>query len=308
MRKAILAGIADNNPNVRQAAAVLAGLSNNTDLAVKVAKLLGDRYWQVQEKAAWALGKLNDRSVIPALMDLLGANEAIMRKRILSTLGNVTEDEAATSEKDDNPLPVKKAAALALARLSPETVVEPLIQAFESPNKDIKVAALGGLGNLKALNAIPLILESLSDPEEKIRQAAATAAGKLRLSEALPALISLTEDKSWSVRMEAVIALNHIKEEGSFQALCARLKDPRPEVRHIAAMAVGNTRRNEAGELLAPLLHPDQPPTVRRSAIAALAGVKAVDKIDLLGRSLNDPDGDVKTEASKAVLRMVERD
>ena len=48
MRKAILAGIADNNPNVRQAAAVLAGLSNNPDLAVKVAKLLGDKYWQVQ--------------------------------------------------------------------------------------------------------------------------------------------------------------------------------------------------------------------------------------------------------------------
>ena len=308
MSNAILSGITDNNPNVRQAAAVMAGLSEDPMLAVKVAKLLRDRFWQVREKAAWALGKLGNKSVVPELMKVLGATDAIVRKRILDTLGNVGDEEAAEKEKEENPLVVRKAAALALARLSPETLADPLIQAFDSPNENIKVAALGGLGNMKVQSAAQLVLDALKNPESKIRKAAITAAGKLRLKDAIPALMELTEDGNWAVRLETVIALNHLKAEGSFQVLCARLKDSRPEVRRVAAMAVGNTRREEAQEFLVPLLKPDQPPAVRRAAITALAGLNATDSLDLISEALTDQDEGVKGDASKAILRLVERD
>ncbi len=308
MSNAILAGLKDSNPNVRQAAAIMAGLCGDPALAGKVSKLLNDKFWQVREKAAWALGRLNNESAVPALMKILGANETIVRKKILDTLGNVGEDESSGKDKDENPTVVKKAAALALARLRPETVAEPLIQAFDSPNDNIKVAALGGLGNMKALSAAPLVLKSLGDKEPNIRKAAVTAAGKMRLQEAIPLLIKLSGDDSWSVRLEAVIALNHLKAGEGFEALCARLKDPRPEVRRDAAMAVGNTRREEAGDLLIPMLGRDQPPAVRRAAIMALAGLKAADSASHLEQALDDPDEGVRGDASKAILRLVERD
>ncbi len=308
MHNAILSGINDKNPNVRQAAAVLAGLSQEPELAGKVAKLLKDRFWQVREKAAWALGRLNNKAVVPDLMAVLGVTKAGVRKKILDTLGHVVDEEQTDKEKDDNPPVVKRAAALALARLSPETLADPLIQAFESPNENIKIAALGGLGNMRVQNAGKLILESLQNPKTKIRMAAATAAGKLKIKEAIPRLIELAEDENWGVRLEAVIALNHLKAEESFEVLCSRLKDPRSEVRRVAAMAVGNTRREEAAKLLVPLIQADQTPAVRRAAINALIGVNAVAELSRIAEALADPDEGVKGDAAKAILRLVERD
>ena len=65
MSNAILSGITDNNPNVRQAAAVMAGLSEDPMLAVKVAKLLRDRFWQVPRKSGLGLGETGQQIRCP---------------------------------------------------------------------------------------------------------------------------------------------------------------------------------------------------------------------------------------------------
>ncbi len=308
LKETIQAGLKDTNPNVRLAAAILAGLDGDESWAKPLTELLSDKYWQVREKAAWALRRTGAKSAKPALMRAMGANEATVRKQILDILGGVNVDEDKAKAKETQPLPVKREAALALAAIDPEIVVSPLMDALDSENPNIKIAAIAGLGNVRAKEAVPPLIELLKDADPKIRASAATALGKIRAKEAAAALIELTKDEKWTVRMEAVIALNHIKSDEAFDALAASLNDKRPEVQRVAIMAVGNTRRPEATELLLPLLEASRQASamVKRALISSLSGLNATQALDLIAPMLSDEDEGVRSDAAKAVVRLAD--
>ncbi len=305
---AIETGLKDQNPNVRLAAVILAGQTAQAGFAKSLAALLSDKHWQVREKAAWALGRIGNPAVVPALMRLMGANETIIRKKILDVLGGQAPAEDANEKsKEEEPLPVRRAAAMAIASLDPNVVVNTLLQAAESANPSIKVAAMAGLANVQAKAATPLVMASLNDSDLKVREAAITAAGKLKLNEAVPVLIGFCDDERWTIRHEAVIALNHIKAEEAFEALVARLEDQRNEVRRVAIMAVCNTRRPEAVNLIRPFMAPEHSIPVRRAAISSLAALGANDTLEEVAMGLGDADESIRQEAAKAVLKLAER-
>ena len=309
VNQAVNAALKDGNPNVRLSAAVMAGQTADQAFLKPLVELLQDKHWQVKEQAAWALGRVGAPGAKAALMRLLGATDQIVRKRILDTLGGQIPDEGSKGApaKDDEPIQVKKAAALALARIDPDIVVNTLISALDSPNNSIKAAAIAGLGTVRAEAAADKLIEALSNEDPAIRGAAAAALGKLKAETAVDRLIELTEDEKWTVRQEALIALNHIKDDRAFDALAARLKDPRPEIRRVAVMAVGNTKKEEAVDLLRPFIQPDEKADIRRAAISSLSALNDVESLNVIAVGLSDQDEGVKSEAARAVMRLAER-
>jgi len=303
--QAIKAGLSDADPNVRQAAAIMAGLSGDKSWVKPLVQLLGDKFWQVKVRAIQALGRLGVKESLPLLMRLLGATEVTVRKRILDVLGEVKDENAPELDKTSaEPPPVLKAAALAITLLDEEVVVKPLLSALASANQNIRLAALAGLGNIRAQTAVEALIKALSDEDAKIRGAAAAALGKIKAESAVAELIRLAGDENWMVRREALIALNHIKAEAAFEALASHLNDPRPEVRRVAVLAVGNTRRPEAAEKLTPLLEDDQPPAVRKAVISSLAALGVREALDPVAVFLGDGDEGLRGEAARAVVRL----
>jgi quinoprotein glucose dehydrogenase len=88
--------------------------------------------------------------------------------------------------------------------------VEPLIQAFENSEAEVKAQICKVLGDLKTVSALPILLGALNDESARVQYFAALSLGKLGHSEALGSLLELASrnaDKDVYLRHAVVMAL-----------------------------------------------------------------------------------------------------
>jgi HEAT repeat protein len=81
---------------------------------------LSDSYWQVRLCAARALGRLQDRRSVPALLETLGHPISNLRKEAALALGEIGAPEAlpALEQIRNDPDPeVRKSAAISIAQI-----------------------------------------------------------------------------------------------------------------------------------------------------------------------------------------------
>jgi cyclophilin family peptidyl-prolyl cis-trans isomerase/HEAT repeat protein len=221
----------------------------------------------VRERALWALGRIEDASVVDELA------------------------QAATLDT----LPLYRAAAWCMGQLgpiaasnSPSNYLQGL---FKDPDPLVRRNVLDGVSRLSD-PGLPDFVEifGLMEGDPVVRGAAAVAEWRLGDTQHIRDLISLLRDQVPDVRWRAAFALWRLKDPHAKSAVEAALADPDVRVRMFAARALGEIGDDISSDSLVTLLD-DADWRVRNDAAAALGKIARTDRvIDRLAQKLeNEP-------------------
>ncbi len=138
----------------------------------------------VRQAAAHALGKLGDKSAIPALTNaFLNDNEHLVRWSAAHALGKLGDKSAIpaliNALLNDDDSWVRRSAAHALGELGDKSAIPNLKTALNDDDSSVRRSAVHALGELGDKSAIPNLINALNDDDSWVRQAAAHALGKL---------------------------------------------------------------------------------------------------------------------------------
>src|SRR5256714_2477035 len=252
--------LADDNPKVRQRAALAAGrIGDERAVPVLAEMLLADSYMDVRQMAAFALGEIESPGGAFALVTVLNDPASAGRARAIEALGKVTaalESKTAAAGKDapknaeDERLDICKAAIVNALRF----------ENGRGPQRDRLTVSLGLTAVLRTKpdGVGPLVTKFLDDPDPSIVATALNTMARLRLKDANERVRQL-------------------------------LGNPDPIVRANAARVIGAAEHKEAFEKVLDLALHDNDLRVRASAIRTLASLKdarAVEPLIKRGNSL----------------------
>ncbi len=222
--------------------------------------LSGNYRWEIQEKAAHALGRINDHRSVQALLEVLKDDDAeYMLGAILQSLiklGDRKGIEAAAGYLNDPDVAKRRKAARSFCYAKDNSVLEFIIEALVDEDSVVKLNALEAIGNIagekdiipvvlllknsdsdvraKAIEAIARvgrekaakhITPLLCDPVSSVRKKAAEILGNLGSKESVEPLIRLLKDNDEGVAAEVILSLGGIGDRGGISPLIAALKD-----------------------------------------------------------------------------------
>lgn len=206
----------------REAATLVLGLVRSREAVDPLLRLVEDDEVGVRANAVWALGRIGDSRVSPALRRTLGDGDELVRGAAAGALGTLEDTES----------------------------VDELLRVLRTDRaKRVRRTAAWALGTIEARNAGAGLAEALrAEREEDVREMIAWALGTLEERSAVPSLTeALRRDDSHDVRETAAWALGAIEDQGSAAALGEAVGgDARAEVRGMAAWALGQMSLREA--------------------------------------------------------------
>ena len=176
----LINALADDEYQVRQAAAEALGQLGDKRAVDPLIKALVDGHSDVRKAAAEALGQLGDVAVDPLTKILLDDNSDIRRSaaEALGQLGDKRAVDPLINALADDEYWVRQAAAEALGQLGDKRAVDPLIKALVDGHSDVRKAAVKALVQLGDVAVDPLI-EAMEDDNPSVHQAAAEALEQL---------------------------------------------------------------------------------------------------------------------------------
>jgi|GEM_PF-5326292 len=223
--------------------------------------------------AAWALGEIKDLRAVPALLNALTDPDAYDKERIVIALGEL-EDTRATSSLitilNEEALPLQEAAAWALGEIKSQSAIEALAQSIPVSSTALRVAIVEALGNSRRPGALSSLKSALHDIEPQVRQAAVKSIQKIPSPTSAQVLTeSLAHHEDPAVRASSATALRYFIGSVVDQSLIHALDDEVPSVRAQSAMVLG--QRGTEGAIDALIQHVrDADHTVRSNAAWAL--------------------------------------
>lgn len=184
-----------------------------------------------------------------------------------------------------------------------EPAVEPLIQALNSKDPEIRENAAITLGKIKDERAIKPLIKLLTDEEWEVESAATSALVEIGESVVEP-LIEILQDENEDVflQMKVIAVLAGIKDERAIQPMIQALKE-KPELQADLGYNLGLMGK-PAVEPLIQLLNDDDP-EVRVRAAEALGRLGDDRAVGPLTDALNDRDETVRVFA-KMGLKSIE--
>ncbi|MES9923818.1 MAG: HEAT repeat domain-containing protein [Candidatus Thiodiazotropha endolucinida] len=206
-------------------------------------------------------------------------------------------------------------AARALGVLRSDSAVPYLINRLKDEDVDVCVDAAEALGNIAHQSAVPALIDSLrNDNSGEVCSMVAAALGKIASAECVDVLLEvLTQrpqglewdgdwDTWWDIQLEAVKALGAAGDEKAVEELVAFIND---DAQQDIENEVLNTLVSISGKGLDRVIERLQDTSIkslhRRRAARALANTRQVRVTKVLGRSLQDPDPEVRREAVHAL-------
>jgi HEAT repeat protein len=256
----LLESLFSENLNVRLYATYALGEIRDPKAARGLLRMLQDPDPLVLDTAAEALIAVGERSVIPAVAQLLGSSRPRVRRRALDVLGE----------------------------LGDPSLAETISSLIGDPDREVVKSAITALGKVQAVTSCQLATRLLSLPGEDLQDSLRVAF----LSMGEPAVICLTgvlESASGEPLTRAIYLLGKLKATGTVDAIIQRLHDPNPAVRRFAAIALTEIGDPRAEEYLVALLN-DRDPALRTYAAVGLMSLGGRISIRLLLASLNDPE------------------
>jgi len=216
--------------------------------------LLQDENPEVRRTAAESLGKIGDRSPIPALLPVL----------------------------IDAVPAVRAAAAQALGRIAgpaDEDVIDGLARALQDPSDTVRQAAALALGDVEpSPGQLAFTSELLRASDVGVRRAAVRALLTLDTAQSADRLLPLLDDPDAEVRQSAVGALGFSGDARAGAALGVRLaKDPSPAVRAEAAYHLGKLNGPQIRSMLQAAAEKEADRGVRRWIEAELRALRGND-------------------------------
>lgn len=268
-------------------------------------ELLKHASQRVRSQACQCLKKLGPRAkaAAPALMELLADPDYSVRGKAAKALRDVGADASADTSKlkaaltDDN-WAVRYAASQVLGKMGAKgSVLEELVEKFQSPVEKDRIEAIEGLKHLGTLDAVTQLDFASEDKSVAVRVAAVQALGVLKHATVSPILCDRLSDPSATVREAAVEQFTgswrqHFISPDVVDALGNRLAEKEPRLRALACYALSNAGAR-LGEPAIPLLIArleDDEPSVRAAAAEALGkiGVTGAEPIPPLLERLTD--------------------
>jgi len=222
--------INDNKIDVRgrMASALILGNSKDPHVVEALLSILMDKNICLRCIASNALSEIG-RPAINSLISILNSDKIDTDSRCLAAyaLGKI-ENESALNAVDalilalkDNEGKMRATAAQALGIIKNQKSFEPLIQAANDLNENVRLQAIIALGNIKDSDAIGHLVQALQkDNNAEVRSAAASALGTFEdLGTVDPLAISFKHDKDSDVRDAAHKSLERIKQSTAYSYL-----------------------------------------------------------------------------------------
>lgn len=189
---------------------------------------LKDRDEEVLEKAMEGLWEHEDRSIIPALIQILRSDMGprvraaaavalgkfpvlVQEGKLPAKDGNSVHDSLTEILKDPNqPLEVTRRSLEAVAPFNTEDIKQFVAKAYKSDDPKLKSSSIYAMGRTGQVSWLPLLIKELQNQEPDIRYETANACGELGEEDAVPHLIPLLQDDDYQVQLAVVTALGKI--------------------------------------------------------------------------------------------------
>jgi len=202
---------------------------------------LQDSNAEVREEAVWALGSLEARSALSALMGIVANDaEAEVREMAAWALVQIGDATAAgvlgDAVRNDADAEVRATAIWGLGQFGVETEAPALAEALSDSDAEVRSRAAWALGTIAPASAPPALIRAVDDEDEEVREAAAWALGKIGDPAALDALVGRVGDEQ--AGEAALWAISRIGGERARPALLEALRSGNDEVRAAAARAL----------------------------------------------------------------------
>lgn len=253
----LIVALSDENPELRQCAAMALGELGSSRAVPALARALGDRDRAVQWFAATSLAKLGEPAV----------------KILLTELRSDDEDAAV-------------GAAVALGRMREPRAVGPLLELLSSPDLYVREQAIEALVAIGKPSVGPLV-KKLGSADPAVKKSAVVALGRLADVEAAAALVKLLGERDLVARHYAMLALRGMGPE-AYDVLEDALASRNPSAQKAACEILGFARDARAIEPVAALLDDDDE-SVRWTAAKTLGAIDGEYAVTNLIRALQDP-------------------
>ena len=258
-------GLRDQNPGVRYAAAVTAGMLKLRPLTASLYSLLQDENLSVRAAALYALHILGEPVDITPLADMLASDDTALRGNVALLLGLVGNESAIPMLKRaaDDDIPKASNAKLtvlrmqiaeALARLGDVEALDALRAGAYNPYHEVKLLAITAMGAVNDRKMEAALLRLMTDPdistprgadkqtaevfEEmrfEMRLACAGALARMGNRKGSRLAVELASSRSPMIRVHAAWVLGWMDDAASLRTLQKLLDDPFPQVRVSAA-------------------------------------------------------------------------
>jgi len=195
----------------------LLGTERSVDVLIK---RLNDRRAEVVSASIIAIGEIGSLEGLKYLLKIYKAASPTHTWLIASVISRFpTRDIYSEIVKllSGGTLPPDKAILLikVLASFHFDESLNLLINLYKnSPNIDVRIAALSALGKINDLTSVKLIFEALHNERWEIRAIACNLIGEMGLKGASYRLLPLLQDKNWWVRRNAAYALVNLGKIG----------------------------------------------------------------------------------------------
>ena len=189
---------------------------------------LKDQNEVVLEKAMEGLWELEDRSIVPALIQILHSDKGPrVRSAAAVALGKFSVmvqegkllpkdriaiyDSLTSAMKDpEQHVDVRRRSLEAVAPFNTADVKKFVSLAYEGQDLAFKCSSIFAMGRTGEASWLPLFIEELQSPEPSVRYETAQACGELGEEDAVPHLALLLEDDDNQVQLAGVAALGTI--------------------------------------------------------------------------------------------------
>ncbi|PKB82771.1 MAG: hypothetical protein BZY88_03760 [SAR202 cluster bacterium Io17-Chloro-G9] len=189
---------------------------------------LKDQDEEVLEKAMEGLWEHEDRTIIPALIQIIRSDKSsavraaaavalgkfpvlVQEGKLLPRDGESIQQTLMEVLKDpDQHMDVRRRSLEAVAPFNTSDINELVTWAYESPDLKLKSSSIYAMGRTGEPNWLPVLIKELDNREPTIRYETAHACGELGDEDAVPHLIPLLQDDDYQVQLAGIKALGKI--------------------------------------------------------------------------------------------------
>ena len=260
-------------------------------------------WWPV----AYALGRIEDRRAVPALLQILNAPGKYSAGFAARGLGVLKEAAAVNplvtiATTPGTPREVVISAVRALAAIGDVRASAPLVKlASDANDPNIRLLAVTALGTLKAADGLPVVQDLLSDPWPTMRGTALRAAAAIDVENFVLVLSGMEPDSQWTVRAALADVLGTLPNNVALERLRSMLKDDDRRVVPSVLNALTRLKAPDAGAVaLSELKEPDF--VVRATAARIIGELKPAGGVEALHDALALAAADTAIDARAAIL------
>lgn len=198
---------------------------------------LNDEDMYVREMVIYALGEIGDKRAVLPLISNFGYDDEL-REIMIFALGEIGGKQSVDYLKlslGDDDVDIGVRSAEALGKISDPDSIEALIESAKSDNIELKIYSITALGEIGDEKAIKNLLKTAQSNKWNVRRYSLHALGKIEECSILP-FINALDDEDCHVREKAVELIGKWGDDNSLQYLKKVLNDPDPDVRKRATL------------------------------------------------------------------------